>query len=289
MQKQMTHIQNKRFGEERALYMLENAAVENCSFAGEEDGESALKECKHLSLKDSLFDLRYPLWHGRGLALEGCTLTRNCRAALWYSRNISIARSKLEGIKALRECRDACIEDSGIVSPEFGWRCKNVALKNCSLTSEYAFFESSALSFDRLIFEGKYAFQYTKNVAMKGSILKTKDAFWHAKNVIVEDSVLAGEYLGWYSDGLTLVRCTISGTQPLCYCKNLRLIDCTMEGCDLAFEYSDAEADISGSILSVKNPRSGRITADEIGEIILSDSKYETKAKIEVRGNGGPA
>ena len=119
---------------------------------------------------------------------------------------------------------------------------------------------------------GKYSFQYIENAVIRNSDLQTKDAFWHAKNVRVEDSVVSGEYLGWYSDGLTLVRCRISGTQPLCYCKNLTLIDCTMEDTDLSFEYSDVEADVQGHILSVKNPRSGHITADSIGEVILEES-----------------
>ena len=88
----------------------------------------------------------------------------------------------------------------------------------------------------------------------------------------VEDSVIGGEYLGWYSENLTLVRCRISGTQPLCYCRNLRLIDCTMEGADLAFERSDVRADVRGHIDSVKNPLSGWIRADDIGEIICDGS-----------------
>ncbi|MBR5444528.1 MAG: DUF3737 family protein, partial [Clostridia bacterium] len=95
---------------------------------------------------------------------------------------------------------------------------------------------------------------------------------------------VAGDYLGWYSDGLTLVRCRITGTQPLCYCNNLTLIDCTMgDDADLAFEYSDVQADIAGNIHSVKNPRSGRITADRIGEIILEDSIMETDCVITER------
>ena len=101
----------------------------------------------------------------------------------------------------------------------------------------------------------------------------------------VTDSVIDGEYLGWYSEGLTLVRCHIKGTQPLCYCKRLTLIDCTMEDCDLAFEYSDVEASIHSSILSVKNVRSGHITADAIGEVIRTpDSVYPAEAVIVAGG-----
>ena len=53
-----------------------------------------------------------------------------------------------------------------------------------------------------------------------------------------------------------------------------------MEKTDLSFEYSDVEAEISGEIMSVKNPRSGYITADKIGEIVLEDSIVETTCEI---------
>ena len=114
--------------------------------------------------------------------------------------------------------------------------------------------------------------------------MDTKDAFWHGENITVENSVVKGEYLAWFSDGLTLINCKIIGTQPLCYCKNLKLINCTMEGTDLAFEYSDVEADIKGHILSVKNPKSGTIIADSVGEIIREDSIIDAQGKVLLRG-----
>ena len=81
------------------------------------------------------------------------------------------------------------------------------------------------------------------------------------------------------------MRCKIIGTQPLCYCKGLRLIDCTTEDCDLAFEYSHVNASVKGDIVSVKNPKSGKIVADSIGKIILKDSVINSRAKIVVRQN----
>ena len=118
---------------------------------------------------------------------------------------------------------------------------------------------------------------------IRDSVLNTKDAFWHSKNVTVYDSTINGEYLGWYSENLRLVRCRISGTQPLCYCKGLVLEDCTMENADLSFEYSDVNADIRGSVLSVKNPHSGRIVADSVGEIISGNSVMDNNCEIVIR------
>ncbi|MDE6333263.1 MAG: DUF3737 family protein, partial [Muribaculaceae bacterium] len=92
-------------------------------------------------------------------------------------------------------------------------------------------------------------------------------------NVCVYDSELNGEYLGWHSHNLHLVRCHISGTQPLCYCDNLIIEECTFApDCDLAFEESTLHATVKGHITSIKNPTSGSISADSIGDIILDDN-----------------
>ena len=276
----MNYIKGKTFQQERALYNIKDTVVEDCRFAGEEDGESFLKECQNIIVKNCFMDLRYPMWHVDNLTISNCEMTKNCRAALWYDNSVYIENCLMNGIKALRECNDITLKGVSADSPEFGWRCKNFKISGGKIISEYAFFESVNIDIDGLEFSGKYSYQYTKNLTVVNSKLKTKDAFWHAQNVTVTDSELDGEYLGWYSDGLTLIRCRIKGTQPLCYCKNLKLIDCTMENCDLSFEYSDVQAEIKGSVLSVKNPKSGKIVADGYGEIILSDSKYKCDAEI---------
>ena len=131
--------------------------------------------------------------------------------------------------------------------------------------------------------QGKYSFQYVENLEIEDSHLDTKDAFWHSKNVTVRNSTVKGEYLAWYSEGLTLIHCKIIGTQPLCYCKNLKLIDCTMEDADLAFEYSDVEAEVSGHSISVKNPRSGRIVADSVGEVIREGAVMPCTGEVVLR------
>ena len=101
-------------------------------------------------------------------------------------------------------------------------------------------------------------------------------------NVTVYDSELNGEFLGWHSRGLRLVNCHISGEQPLCYAKDLVLENCTFDAeCDRAFEYSTVQADIRGHIKSIKNPSSGRIVADSIGEIII-DENIKKPADCEI-------
>jgi len=56
-----------------------------------------------------------------------------------------------------------------------------------------------------------------------------------------------------------------------------------MEETDLAFEYSDVVAEITGNVISIKNPRSGHITADNVGEIIFKDSVMDCNGKVLIR------
>ncbi len=277
-------IENKTLDEERALYNLTNATVTHCTFAGPADGESALKECRNVNVKNCDFSLRYPLWHAHGFKLCNSRMDELTRAALWYCKDGVIKNCTLGGIKALRECGNISISDCEANSPEFGWRCRKVNMQNCNVESEYFMFGSKDLSLDGVKFKGKYSFQYVKRAEIKNCEFATKDAFWHSENVTVKDSVLGGEYLGWYSKNLTLINCTVTGTQPLCYCKNLKLINCRMPDCDLAFEYSDVTADVKGHIQSIKNPKSGKIIVGSVGEVIMGDSVIPCRGKVITRG-----
>ena len=277
-------IAGKTFDEERALYYLQHADVQECTFAGPADGESVLKEARDVALKNCNFSLRYPLWHVRGFRLKNCTMDEKTRAAIWYAEQGEITGSNLGGIKALRECADVRISESTIESQEFGWKCRNVSLTDCDLAAEYVFFDSRNVALQNVRMKGKYSFQYMENLTIRDSVLDTKDAFWHSRNVTVINSTLKGEYLAWFSEGLTLINCHISGTQPLCYCKNLKLVNCTMEGTDLSFEYSDVEATVLGHVDSIKNPRSGVITADSVGEVIMTDDTVmDCKGEVRIR------
>ena len=266
-------IENVTLDEERALYGSSHLLIKNVKFDGPADGESAVKECSDIEAEGCFCNLRYPFWHVHGLKISDTEMTEMCRAALWYSDGIDIKNSKLHGIKALRECADASIEDCDIISPEFGWSVRGVKMKNCTAVSEYFMMRSEDIDFSGVKFKGKYSFQYIKNATFENCDFDTKDAFWHGENITVKNSVIKGEYFAWYSHNLTLINCTVIGTQPFCYCTGLKLINCRMEGCDLAFEKSEAEAEITTKVDSIKNPYKGTIRVPEVGEIIRDDPK----------------
>lgn len=278
-------IKNKQYDEERALYNLKNADILNCIFAGEADGESVLKEARDVNLKECKFSLRYPLWHVRKFSMDQVTMDELTRAAIWYACDATISDSVLGGIKAVRECSNISLKNCEINSQEFGWKSQGITLTDTEITSEYLFLDSKDVTLNNVKMKGKYSFQYMENLEISDSILDTKDAFWHSKNVTVRNSIVKGEYLGWFSEGLTLVNCKIIGTQPLCYCKNLKLVNCTMEDTDLAFEYSEVDADIHSHVLSIKNPKSGKIIVDSLGEEIWDDPVMECNGEIVLREN----
>lgn len=276
-------IENRQFDEERALYHAQECDMKHCVFAGPADGESALKEARDISLQDCSFSLRYPLWHVIGFSMERSVMDEKTRAAIWYAQKGVIQDCTLNGIKVIRECNDITLTNCIVDSPEFGWKSRNIVLRDTNIASEYIFMDSRDVTLERVSMTGKYSFQYMENLEIVDSVLDTKDAFWHSKNVTVRNSVIKGEYLAWFSEGLTLIDCKIIGTQPLCYCENLRLVNCTMEDTDLSFEYSQVEADIQGHILSVKNPRKGTIVADSVGEIIMENPVMECSGQVVIR------
>ena len=270
----MNPIENQTLDAERALYGLRNTAVRSCTFAGPADGESALKECRDITVEDCTFRLRYPFWHNESATVRRIDMNEDCRAAMWYDRDFHVEDSHLGGIKAFRECDASSLTNCRIESTEFGWCCRDLRVETCTLSSEYPFFRCDRLELSDLTMKAKYSFQYCTDVTIRNSVLDTKDAFWHADRVTVYDSVVKGEYLGWYSSNLRLVRCKIIGTQPLCYCKNLVLEDCTMEGCDLSFENSEVNAIILGTVDSIKNPAGGVIRAQAVGELIEDEFQW---------------
>lgn len=273
-------IEGQTFAKERALYGSRELQVINCAFDGEEDGESALKESSDIVVQNTLCNLRYPFWHDHGLAILSCELTEKCRAALWYSEQISIHDSKLHGIKALRECRDVHIDRCEILSAEFGWSSEQVLMERSSAEGEYFMLRGKDLRFSDVTFRGKYSYQYVKNVTMENCVLDTKDAFWHAEDVTLRNCTVKGEYLAWYSKRLTMIDCKIIGTQPFCYCEDLKLINCEMTDADLAFEKSSVEAEITTPVVSIKNPTSGYICAPAVGELILDDPNAACELRI---------
>lgn len=278
----METIRNAEFEGERPLFESHNVRLENVTI---HMGESALKECSNIEAVDCRFEGNYPFWHVHGFVIERCFFDVGGRSALWYSDHLRMKDTIINAPKMFREMNDIDIDNVVMNdADEVFWRCERLNIRNLKLHGgTYPFMMCRDMRIDGLESDSKYVFQYVKNLELHNAKITTKDALWETDNVTVYDSELNGEYLGWHSRNLRLVNCHISGTQPLCYADNLTLENCTMaDDCDLAFEYSTVNATINGSIRSVKNPRSGSITAESFGNIIL-DNNIKAPADCALR------
>ena len=276
----MTRYEQQRFTGERALFMSSDLEMDDCTFA---EGESPLKESKNLTITNSLFQWKYPLWYCNNVVVEDSTMFEMARAGVWYTNNISMKNITYEAPKGFRRCDHLELENVTMPNAsETLWNCKNVKMKNVTAKGDYYAMNTENIEIDGFTLVGNYSFDGCKNVTIRNAKMLTKDAFWNCENVTVYDSFISGEYFGWNAKNVTLINCTVESLQGMCYMENIVMKNCKLMNTDLSFEYSTVDAEINSNIVSVKNPISGRIVADHIEEVIYDDDKIDaTKTVIE--------
>jgi hypothetical protein len=275
-------IHQEYFTGERALFGGTNLVIYDSTFA---EGESPLKEARDIKLYDSLFQWKYPLWYGRNIQLDSCTLYEMARAGIWYTDNISVSNSIIEAPKSFRRCKHVKLEQVTLPhAEETLWSCDDVTMEHVTANGDYFAMNCGNMQISELTLTGNYAFDGVKNMEIHHSRMLSKDAFWNTENVTVYDSFISGEYLGWNAKNLTLINCTVESLQGMCYINNLKMMNCKLLNTTLAFEYSTVDAEISSRIESVLNPSGGEIHAAEIGELILEPDKIQPeRTKIVCR------
>ena len=280
----MKIIKDQEFGGERPLYTLHDARLENVTI---HLGESSIKESGNIEAENCSFEGKYVFWECRGFKTTNCLYRESARSSLWYSQDGTLINCRVEAPKMFRRMKGIHIEGCTFTNAqETLWDCDDVVIKNSRIeNADYLGMHTNNVRIENYHQEGNYSFQYSKNVEIRNSLLNSKDAFWECENVTLIDCEINGEYLGWYSKNLKLIRCHITGEQPLCYCENLYMEDCTMgDDANLAFEYSTIQARIKGHVHSIKNPTSGNIEVDSVGEIIIDENqKSPADCKIKVK------
>ena len=261
----METIKNRHFEGERPLFESHNLRLEQVTIG---DGESAIKECSNIEAEDCRFWGKYPFWHVHGFRINRCQFDVGARSALWYSDNMDMRNTRIDGPKMFREMHDMYLENVVINdADETFWRCQNIEARNLELhDGTYPFMFCENVRIDGLKSDSKYVFQYCKNVELTNAHIITKDSFWECENITIRDCHLLGEQLLCYADHLVLENCTFDSL------------------CDRVFEYSDVEADIRGHIENIKNPSSGHIVADSIGSVTIDENiKQPANCIIETR------
>lgn len=278
----MNTVTQKILTGERALFAKKDLKICDTIF---ENGESPLKESKNIELYSSMFKWKYPLWYSKNIYTENCSWFDMARAGVWYTDNITVKNALIEAPKNFRRCDGVVFDTVTLTNAEETlWSCKNIEMNNVTARGNYFAMNSENMKLNNFQLVGNYSFDGCKNVEIHNSKLMSKDAFWNTDNVTVYDSVISGEYLGWNAKNLTLINCTIESLQGMCYIENLVMKNCKLVNTTLAFEYSSVNAEITGGIDSVMNPKEGTIKADFIKELILDKDKIDpSKTTIIVK------
>ncbi|GHV98132.1 hypothetical protein lacNasYZ03_12460 [Lactobacillus nasalidis] len=270
----MKEISNGYYDGERPLFGLRDAAIKDVTFG---TGESPLKEGRNLDLDGVLFTWKYPLWYDKHVKVKDTIFETMARSGIWYTDDITITDSTIQAPKQLRRCQGVTLDRVHFSNAEETmWTCKDIRISNVTVNGDYFGMNSENVYVDHLDLVGNYCFDGAKNVEVHNSRLVAKDAFWNCENVTIYDSRISGEYLAWNTKNITLVNCTIESDQGLCYIDGLTMRNCRTRRTDLAFEYCrDIDAEITGDIMSIKNPVSGKIKVGHADDIILDDPEID--------------
>lgn len=264
-----TIIKDREFEGERPLYAIHHLSLERVSIG---TGESSIKESTDIEAVDCRFNGKYVFWCCDGFKVSKSLFMPGSRSSLWHSTGAYLEDCQVDAPKMFRETSGITLKhDIFSDAQETLWSCKDISIEDVEFhNADYIFMWCQNVKVRNLRLFGNYSFQHARNIEIWDSDLQSKDALWESENVTVYNSFINGEYLAWHSKNVRLVNCRIGGTQPLCYADNLVLENCTFESdADLAFEYSDVNATVKGHVISIKNPRSGKILAESIGEIII--------------------
>lgn len=258
---------------ERALFHRSNLEITDSIF---EDGESPLKECHNIRLCQTMFKWKYPLWYSSHIDARQCTFFEMARAGIWYSNDVTIEDAVYEAPKGLRRCDGIRLNRVSFVNAqETLWNCRNIEMERVHARGDYFAMNSKNMKIHDFELVGNYSFDGCENVEIERARILSKDAFWNSDNITVKNAIISGEYLGWNAKNLTLVDCTIESLQGMCYIDNLVMKNCKLINTTLAFEYSSVDAEIASHIDSVLNPKSGKIRAKSIGNLIIEKDKID--------------
>ena len=262
-----------KFTGERSLFGSRDVTLNGCVF---ESGESPLKESRNITASECLFRYKYPFWYCDNIRLDRVTFFDLARAGVWYTTRFSMSNSIVEAPKNFRRCRDITLSNVMLSNAqETLWNCTGVTLEHVKARGPYFAMNCRDVKVTDLDLIGDYSFDGAVNVEVADSHLASKDAFWNTENVVVRNAFITGEYLGWNGKNLTLEDCTIESLQGMCYVDNLVMKNCRLINTTLAFEYSDVQADIRGTVDSVFNPGKGCIKADKISHLVIQKDRID--------------
>ena len=182
-------IRNEKFGGERPLFATHDLRLENVTIT---DGESGIKQCQNIEAYNCKFYGKYPWWHVDSAKIDNCYFAEGSRSAIWYTNDLVMTNSRIDGPKFFREMKNLTLENVEITdADETFWKVDGIHIKNVKLHGgTYPFMFSQNIFVEGLESDSKYVFQYCKNVEIHHANILTKDSFWECENVVIFDSTL---------------------------------------------------------------------------------------------------
>ena len=124
----MKEYRQQFFSGERALFAEDGAEIYDSIF---DDGESPLKESKNISVYNSQFKWKYPMWYSNNVKVSNCNWFEMARSGVWYTNNITVKDSLITAPKNFRRCDGVTLENVNLTNAEETfWMCKNIKLNN---------------------------------------------------------------------------------------------------------------------------------------------------------------
>ena len=223
------------------------------------DEERALYHLEDTCVQSCVFagpeDGESVLKEARNIEVADCQFS--LRYPMWHVKGFSMSGSTMDELTraALWYADHGKIANSTLGGIKAVRECNDIQLENCEIISQEFGWKCSDITLSDSSITSEYIFLDSKNVKLNHVKMKGKYSFQYMENLEIID----------------------------CYCKDLKLINCTMEDTDLAFEYSDVDADVRGNVVSIKNPKSGKIIVDSVGEIIREDPVMECTGEVICR------
>ena len=124
-------IRNEKFGGERPLFATHDLRLENVTIT---DGESGIKQCQDMEAYDCKFYGKYPWWHVDGAKIDNCYFAEGSRSAIWYTNDLVMTNSRIDGPKFFREMKNLTLENVEITdADETFWKVNGIRIRNVKL------------------------------------------------------------------------------------------------------------------------------------------------------------
>lgn len=150
----MTTYQDQYFEGERALFAEHDATLTNTTFG---QGESPLKESRNITMKDSVFTWKYPLWYSQHVTVDHTIFETMARSGIWYTKDITITNSALQAPKLFRRCQQVRLAHVHFSdAQETLWMSDTVRLTDVQAAGDYFGMNSSNLYLDHVDLIGNY-------------------------------------------------------------------------------------------------------------------------------------